>query len=68
MTRYVRYHPAIDSALLLGVGSAHGGAPDEDVPPLRRILLPDPEARHGWREYYVGLPKPGGRRAAGFRR
>jgi hypothetical protein len=66
------YDPAIDNAILLGVGSAHAvDGPESDTPmPKGRILVPDPEQRHGWREWFIYPPadqKPG-RRPIGFGR
>lgn len=70
MTR--AYDPAFDSAILLGVGAAHAvdGPEQSAVAPAARLLLPDPEQRHGWREHYVfpaDQEKPG-RRPIGFGR
>lgn len=56
----------------LGIGSAHGisGPDDDPTEPVGRILVPDPEQRRGWREYYVKPePKPGELpRPIGFRK
>jgi hypothetical protein len=54
------------SEQLIGIGSAHGVFPadEERQHPAGRIYVPDPESRHGWREYYIdSLPreKPGAR-------
>lgn len=39
------------------------GASDGDEPEAWNtagiLWLPDPETRHGWREYYIKRPKPG---------
>ncbi len=50
----------------LGSGSAHSisGPYDEPDQIAGVILVPDPEQRHGWREFYVhrpAAPKPGAR-------
>lgn len=54
------------------VGVAQGASgPDDDTANLVGPLwVPDPEQRHGWREYYVrASPKPGSeRRPMGFRK
>ncbi len=56
----------------LGMGQAHGVTPpDEERPEMAAVLwVPDPEQRHGWREFYV--TKPGAPSAAlrpfGFRK
>ena len=70
MKRPIGYDPSMDSAILLGIGSAHAvSGPDEDRPEAAgRLLVPDPEQRGGWREHYVHKPaseKPG-RRPLGF--
>lgn len=72
MGRTRGYDPALDSAILLGLGAAHAvSGPDETRPePAGRLVLPDPEQRGGWREHYVQKPvaeKPG-RRPLGFAR
>lgn len=54
------------SEMLIGVGTAHAiSGPDDEKPDVAgRLLVPDPEQRHGWREFYVPKPptaKPGAR-------
>lgn len=55
----------------LGIGTAHAIGEGEDKPdPIGRLYVPDPEQRHGWREYYI-RPAPQekpGRRPIGFGR
>lgn len=49
-------------------GAAHGVSSDGDDGELAgRLLVPDPEQRHGWREVYVRRPSPQ-RRPIGFQR
>lgn len=47
-------------------GQAHSVSGDSDEEPVGRLLVPDPEQRHGWREHYVrrpiGFQRPGVRR------
>ena len=59
---------AIEDTVSLAVGNAE----DVGTDPERAIAvlwLPDPEQRHGWREYYVKktAPKPGNKRM-GYRK
>jgi hypothetical protein len=66
MTRRVRGEDDDNLLTYLGVGSAHSIAEpqDEDVKPAGRLFVPDPEQRHGWREFYVKpapVEKPGTR-------
>lgn len=52
------------------VGSANSSATEEETQTdfVGRLLVPDPETRRGWREFYVKRkPKPNGRQI-GFRR
>lgn len=54
------------SEMLVGIGMVHGiSGPDEDSPEVAgKLYVPDPEQRHGWREFYVHKPpqqKPGAR-------
>ena len=68
--KYRAYDPSSDSAILLGVGSAHAvHGPEVEAPtPLGCLWVPDPEQRRGWRERYIyPEPKPGAeRRRLGF--
>lgn len=50
----------------LGIGQAHpvSEAHEEKGDIVGRLYVPDPEQRHGWREFYVHrepAPKPGAR-------
>lgn len=55
-------------ARILGVGQAHAVSGDGDRGDLAgRLLLPDPEQRHVWREHYVYRPSPP-RPVMGFQR
>lgn len=54
------------SEVLIGIGSAHAiDGPSEERPDVAgKLYVPDPEQRHGWREFYVHKPasdKPGAR-------
>jgi hypothetical protein len=66
------YDPMYDSAILLGIGSAHAISDngDDQPRPVGVLWLPDPEQRRGWRERYVmSEVKPNGeRRRIGFRK
>lgn len=55
---------------ILGVGSAHHVSDQgEDRPrPLATLWLPDPEQRHGWREFYVYPEHKPNRKPMGFRK
>lgn len=54
---------------LLGVGTTGGGMDPERDAPAGTLWVPDPEQRHGWREFYVmradQKPRPN---AIGFRK
>jgi hypothetical protein len=68
--RPLGYDPSVDSAILVGIGSAHAVSGPDEEPRIAvgRLLVPDPEQRGGWREFYVHRPpedKPG-RRPLGF--
>ena len=73
MSKRIRgYGSEWDETLLVGIGQAHGVMPPEDAKgrPAGRLYVPDPEARRGWREFYVDpepMEKPGAR-PLGFRR
>jgi hypothetical protein len=43
------------SEYLIGIGSAHAVSEASDAPrrAVGRLVVPDPEQRHGWREVYV---------------
>lgn len=66
------YDPAVDSAILLGTGSAHSVAGADEVRGrlAGHIVIPDIEERHGWREWYVyqSTPEAPTRRPLGFER
>ncbi len=64
------YDPAFDSAILLGTGAAHSVSDEPEQRPrsIARLYVPDPEQRHGWREYYVYPETTPTERHAGFRR
>jgi hypothetical protein len=52
-----------------GLGAGHGLPAEPEARQTRAVLwVPDPEQRHGWREYYVKAeaPKPASRAALGF--
>jgi len=60
------------SEMLIGIGNAHAVlGPDDKKPDVAgRLYVPDPEQRHGWREFYVHKApeqKPGAR-PLGFRK
>ena len=70
MKRPIGYDPSMDSAILLGVGSAHA-VTSADEPRGRlagHVLIPDVDERRGWREWYVYQPtrEPAPRRPLGF--
>ncbi len=54
------YDPAFDSAILLGVGSAHNVASADEARGrlAGHIVIPDVDERRGWREWYVYHPAP----------
>jgi hypothetical protein len=56
---------------LIGIGSAHAVSGPDDAPrrAVGRLIIPDPEQRHGWRESYVygADPTPESTRPLGFR-
>lgn len=60
MKRPLGYDPSADSAILLGVGSAHAiASADEARGKLAgHIIIPDVDERRGWREWYVYRPAP----------
>jgi hypothetical protein len=68
--RPIGYDPSMDSAILLGVGSAHAieGASETRGRLSGHILIPDVDERRGWREWYVyqPAPEPAQRRPLGF--
>lgn len=53
------YMSGMGAASTLPVGGSH---------PKAVLWVPDPEQRHGWREFYVEPEAPPGRPAPGFRR
>jgi hypothetical protein len=58
----------VEDTLVIEAGNVEelDSTPDR---PIAVLWLPDPEQRHGWREYYVAkhaAPKPG--RPLGFRK
>lgn len=57
-----------EDTVVFEVGTAEEQTLDPDRP-AAVLWLPDPEQRHGWREYYVKRegPKPGSRRM-GYRK
>jgi hypothetical protein len=61
-----RYWPTF-----FGIGQAHAIANADDELPAGRLVVPDPEQRHGWREHYVPAAPAtakAGTRSIGFRR
>lgn len=58
MTRPRRDDGWRDGPTFLGLGAAHGIGGGERGDVVGRLLVPDPEARHGWREWYVRAPAP----------
>ena len=62
----VRAYITDGSEMLIGIGSAHAvaDAAEDKAEVAGRLYVPDPEQRHGWREFYVHKPtiaKPGAR-------
>jgi len=57
-----------DGSVILGTGSAHSVGEPESDKPAGKLYIPDPEQRHGWREYYVQRPPKPGSRPIGFTR
>lgn len=48
----------------LGLGTVHDladSSDDEPSKPAQILWVPDPEQRHGWREWYVSPDKPNGK-------
>lgn len=60
MKRPIGYDPSMDSAILLGVGSAHAieAAGEVRGKLAGHIVIPDVDERRGWREWYVYQPAP----------
>lgn len=61
------------SEMLVGIGAAHAvSEPQNDAPDVAgKLYVPDPEQRHGWREFYVHRDMPAlkpGARPLGFGR
>lgn len=53
----------------LGVGTTGGGMDPERDATVGTLWVPDPEQRHGWREFYVARPDPKpGANPIGFRK
>jgi hypothetical protein len=60
-----------DAPTFFGIGQAHAIANEDDELPAGRLVVPDPEQRHGWREHYVPAAPAAAKartRSIGFRR
>lgn len=58
-----------DAPWFFGVGTTGGGMEPERNAPVGTLWVPDPEQRHGWREFYVAHPEPKpGANPIGFRK
>ncbi len=59
----------IEDTVSIQQGSAEAAAGERDDHPIAVLWLPDPEQRHGWREFYVRkqAPKPGAKKM-GYRK
>jgi hypothetical protein len=68
--RKPRAYIADGSEHLIGVGAVFGlTGPDDDKPDVAgKLYVPDPEQRHGWREFYIhkAVSEKPGARSIGF--